>query len=93
MLPAGVTQDFKLSSVPAVRGTYFIETVYEILVLAEDGAADDHFLNLVGTLVNLGNLGITHHPLHMVLLHETVSAKHSDSLSGHFHGHIGAVEL
>ena len=61
--------------------------------LAEQPAGDDQLLDLVGPLVDLGDLGVPHHTLHMVALHVAVAAQHLDALGGDLHGHVGTRQL
>src|SRR5690606_6309600 len=49
---------------------------------------DDIPLDLVGSFINLGNLGVPHHLLHRVFLHITVPAKDLDGVGGYPHRHI-----
>src|SRR3984957_6049802 len=71
-------------------------------------AGDDETLDLVGALVYLGDLGISHHALDWVLLDVTVAAQHLHGLDGDGHGaglvqqltrgggacfHVGELEL
>ena len=44
-------------------------------------SADDEFLNLISSLVDLENFGVSHKLLNRVILVVTVSAKYLDSIS------------
>ena len=54
---------------------------------------DDHALNLGCTLVDLGNLGITHHALNRIFTGVTVTTVELDGLGRHFHSGLGSKEL
>src|SRR5690554_5640722 len=49
---------------------------------------DDVPLDLVGSFIDLSNLGITHHLLHRVLFHITVTAEYLYSISGDAHRYV-----
>ena len=61
--------------------------------LTEKLPGDDQLLNLVGALIDLGDLGVPHHALHMVVLHIAVAAQHLDCLGSDLHGYVGAGHL
>src|ERR1039458_4350535 len=54
---------------------------------------DHEPLDLVRALVDLCDLGVSHHPLHGVLLHVTVAAQHLDRLDRHGHRRVRTEDL
>ena len=61
--------------------------------LAHDGGGDDHPLDLVGALVNGGNLGVPVHPLHVHALEEAGTAEDLHRVVGHLQRDVGGVHL
>ena len=61
--------------------------------LFQKRGADDHPLDFAGALVDLSDLGIAHHALHIVLSGVAVAAVELYSLCGDFHGYLCGVEL
>src|SRR5882672_664799 len=60
---------------------------------AEKMSGDDELLDLRGSLVELGDLGVPEVPLHRVFRDEAVDAVDLDGVRGHAHGHLGGEEL
>ncbi|VTR67496.1 hypothetical protein DESC_610079 [Desulfosarcina cetonica] len=65
-----------------------------LLQFAQKGAGDGVLLDLTGTLVQFGDLGIPGEALHLVLLHVAVAAQKLDGFVTHLHrgpggGHLG----
>ena len=56
-------------------------------------AGDDDPLDLVGPLVNLGDLGVPEHALDRVLVDVAVAAEHLDRLHGDAHRVVGGEQL
>src|ERR1700722_4465078 len=56
-------------------------------------AGDHEPLNLVRALVDLGDLGVSHHALDRILLDITVATQHLHRLHGHGHGCVRAEDL
>src|SRR2546429_7241394 len=54
----------------------------------EQVAGDDHPLDLVRPLVDLGDLRVAHHALHRVLAHVAVASEHLDRVGGDLHRHV-----
>ena len=50
-------------------------------------------LDLGGTLIDLGDLGVAHQALDVVLLHEAVAAQHLDCIGGDLHGSLSGDHL
>src|SRR5207302_5163303 len=59
----------------------------------QERPGDDHALNLVRALVDLRDLGVSHHPLHRVVRDVAVSAQQLYAISGDPHRHVGRKEL
>src|SRR6185437_16213722 len=59
----------------------------------EQLAGHDQALDLVGALVDLGDLGVAHHPLDRVVLDVPVAAEQLDRIGGDVHGHVGREAL
>src|SRR5690606_30259574 len=59
----------------------------------EQGAGHDDPLDLVGALVDLGDLGVAHHALDREVGGVTGAAEELDGVGGDFHGHIGGKAL
>jgi hypothetical protein len=59
----------------------------------DEAAADDLTVDLIGTLPNLGDLGIAHQPLDPKILHVAIAAMELHSLSGNVHGKVGGSHL
>src|SRR6476646_7260523 len=57
------------------------------------GAGDHHALDLVRALVDLGDLGVAHHPRARVLVDVAVTAENLDRLDRHLHRVVGGEEL
>jgi len=55
--------------------------------------ADDVSLDLICALINLENLGVTHHFFYRVLSHVSIAAKNLNGIRRHFHGHIACEDL
>src|SRR5215213_6556108 len=53
----------------------------------------DQALDLVGALVDLGDLGVAHHPLDGEVLGEAVAAEQLNGIGRDLHGHVGGVAL
>src|SRR5215471_21458580 len=56
-------------------------------------ASDNESLYLIGSLVDLADLGVAHHTLNRELFHISVAAQNLDGVVGHFHGNIGSIGL
>ena len=52
-----------------------------------------HALDLVGALVDLGDLGVAHHPLDRVVADVAVAAEQLDGVGGDLHRHVGCEAL
>ena len=61
--------------------------------LCKQGTRDDHPLDLVGAFINLGYLGIPHHPLNRVVLDVAVAAHDLHRVGGHPHRDVGGERL
>src|SRR6516225_427125 len=53
----------------------------------------DHALDLVGALVDLGDLRVAHHALDREVVHVAVAAEQLYRVGGHRHGHVGGQAL
>src|SRR5258705_4416251 len=54
----------------------------------EEGPRYDHSLDLVGALVDLCDLRVTHHPLDRIVADVAVAAEELYAVGGHLHGHV-----
>src|SRR5439155_3746023 len=54
----------------------------------QDLPSDDHTLDLIGALVDLGDLGVAHHALNRVLAHVPVAAEDLYRVGGDLHGDV-----
>src|SRR5215213_3957142 len=61
--------------------------------LPEEAAGDDHALDLVGALVDLGDLGVAHHALDREVLGVAGAAEELDGVGGDLHGDVGGEGL
>src|SRR5262249_27313839 len=61
--------------------------------LAEQLAGDHHPLDLVGALVDLGDLRVAHHPLDRELPGVAIAAEELDGVDRHLHRNIGSEGL
>jgi hypothetical protein len=61
--------------------------------LLQQRARHDYPLNLVGPLVDLSDLGVTHEPFHWKVLGIAVAAKELHRVGGDFHRHVGGEAL
>src|SRR5215471_720701 len=68
-------------------------TVRSGRALPEQVPADHHALDLVGALVDLRDLGVSHHALHRVLLDVAVASEHLHGLDRDRHRGVGAEDL
>lgn len=59
-------------------------------VLSKERSADYQLLDLIGSLIYLSDLRVSHHPLYVILFHKAVSTEHLHSLGCHMHSGIGA---
>src|SRR5215207_11323369 len=59
----------------------------------EELAGNDNPLHLIGALVDLGDLGVAHHPLDRIVPGVAVAAEQLDSIRRDLHGHIGRKAL
>ena len=70
-----------------------VEPVGELLELTGQRSADDETLDLVGALVDLGDLGVAHVLLDGVVLAVAVAAEELHRVGGHLHGGVGGEDL
>ena len=61
--------------------------------LLQQAPRDHHALHLVGALVDLGDLGVAHHPLDREVLGVAGAAEQLDGVGGHLHGDVGGERL
>src|SRR6476469_1361330 len=59
----------------------------------EELAGDDDALHLVGAFVDLGDLGVAHHPLDRVVAGVAVAAEHLYGVRRDLHRHVGGEAL
>src|SRR5579862_4449639 len=92
--------DPSFSAAAAGSGTGFVRTTIRRaiswwlrLALAQQRASDDEPLDLLGALVQLGDLGVAHHPLHGEVVGVTVPAEDLHRIGGHGHGRVTGHEL
>src|SRR3954452_13571915 len=60
---------------------------------AGHGPCDDHALDFVRALVDLGDLRVAHHALDRVVVHVAVAAQYLHGLDGHGHRRVGREQL
>src|SRR5699024_7415412 len=89
--PSGLT-----ATLPEVSGTCLTQTIAFIVTLPsllQQRARDDHHLHLAGALVDLGDLGVAHHPLDRIVAGVAVTAKELQAAAGHVAGRAGGDQL
>src|SRR5699024_756556 len=90
-VPSGLT-----ATLPEVSGTCLTQTIAFIVTLPsllQQRARDDHHLHLAGALVDLGDLGVAHHPLDRIVAGVAVTAKELQAAAGHVAGRAGGDQL
>ena len=79
------------------HNTYHLESGMAIVriyfALAQQRARHHHALNLVGALVDLGDLGVAHHPLDREVLRVAGAAEQLHRVGGDLHRDIGGEAL
>ena len=65
----------------------------DLLQRVLEAPGDHHALHLVGALVDLGDLGVAHHPLDREVLRVAGPAEQLDGVRGHLHGDVGRERL
>ena len=65
----------------------FLDPLVHLEFLEQIGSHDST-LNLVGSLINLQDLGIAHHLLYRIFFHIAISTQDLNGISGHFHGNV-----
>src|SRR5699024_2059418 len=91
IVPSGLT-----ATLPWVSGTCLTQTIAFIVRLAsllQQRAGDDHHLDFAGALVDLGDLGIAHHPLDGVVTGVAVTAEQLHAAAGDVAGGAGGDQL
>jgi len=66
---------------------------YEDLFIFGQGARDDKALDFAGALVDLGDFGVAHEALHVVLFHVAVAAVNLDGFGGDPHRSTGGIKF
>ena len=76
-----------------INNTDTIQRLHGFTPLCQKQLGDDHPLHLVGPFVDLGDLGVPEHPLHLVIADETVPPMNLDCLLGDVGGCLRGEHL